>query len=98
MKVLNRSMLSKPWKTRATCKGDKTIRKKGCGAKLEVLECDLQLFHYFGTHFQHKYLATKCPACGGIIRGFKIPEYVIARWEKKHPRAKSEFDGLDDRI
>lgn len=98
MKALNRPDLAEPWKTKTKCKGDKTLDKKGCGAELEISEEDLKSFHYYGTHFKHVYLSVKCPFCGLIIHNLKIPEYVIDRWNKKHPRAKSEFDGFDDRV
>ena len=98
MKVLNSPDLEAPWKTKVKCKGDKVLKTNGCRAELEISEEDLKLFHYYGTHFKHEYCSVKCPICGSIIQNLKIPDYVITRWEKKHPRAKSEFDGFDDRI
>lgn len=98
MKVLNKPDLETPWKSKAKCKGDKTLKTKGCKAELEISEEDLTLFHYFGTHFKHEYLSVECPMCGSIIQNLEIPEYVIKRWKKKHPRAKSKFDGFDDTL
>ena len=98
MKVLNRPDLEEPWKIKVKCSRDKVLKTNGCKTELEISEEDLKLFHYYGTHFKHEYYSVECPVCGSIIQNLKIPHYVIASRQKKHPRAKSKFDGFDDRI
>ncbi len=100
MKILRRPRQDsvKPWKTRARCNGDKIVGVAGCKASLEIYERDLKPFHYFGSHFQHRYLSVKCPLCGAIIQKLNVPDYVFRKWGKNHPRDMGEFDGFDDRI
>lgn len=88
-----------PWKETIKCQGDPILKTKGCRTVVEVSEKDLKLFHFFGTHFKHKYLCAKCPVCGKVLHALtlKVPTHIVRRWEEKHPNAQSEFDGMDER-
>ncbi|MCX6793255.1 MAG: hypothetical protein NTY12_04490 [Candidatus Falkowbacteria bacterium] len=98
MTLVKKSDLEKPWESKAKCTGDKTLKIDNCDTEFEISDVDVNLFHYFGTHAKHEYFSVKCPICGKVVKNLKIPQFVIDRWKKNHPDAKSEFDGNDESL
>jgi hypothetical protein len=91
MKVKKLAVKLDAWKMQ-TCRKRNEADAKGCRTEVELTERDLQMFHWFGTHFQHDYPGYRCPACGKINQ----VDLGTVGWQKfntEKRRAASIFDG-----
>lgn len=69
MRVLKEGSIpeAKDWKAITQCSKKDEFDQNGCGAELEIIEQDLILMYFEGSHFNHYFQRSGVRCAGSII-------------------------------
>ena len=89
----------KDWKAIIVCrKQDKYDPESGCHAKFEIVESDLVIMYWHGTHLPHYYAGVRCPECNHYCKVKTLTDPVWQRLNTTENRRKAIFDGFSEAI